>query len=146
MNEIVSKPIELGHPVDISFSDRALSRRQQIVLDRLPEYGSGGTFKKREVSMLDLAALTAKTGAEFAMFTCQGNRLIVRGDCERIPINLAKAAELHALGFRWSGHTHPGFSDASLIASDGDKRILKVFEQDRSAIYNAAGKYVLITL
>ena len=42
-------------------------------------------LRKRDVSMLDLSAMTAETGDEFAMFTRRGERLIVRGDAKKIP-------------------------------------------------------------
>jgi hypothetical protein len=43
-------------------------------------------------------------------------------------------------GYKWSGHTHPGFSEVDLVASDGDREALKLFRQNKSVIYNAAGK------
>jgi hypothetical protein len=132
-------PIESKHPADIVFGGKSLSGPQKRLLSDLSGYGVRMTVKKRLVSMLDLAALTAETGDEFAMFTRKGERLIVRGDNKRTPIGVLDAEELKAKGYRWSGHTHPGFSDIDLIASDGDELILSVFKQKRSAIYNAVG-------
>ena len=142
----MNNPIEFGHPVDVVFSAKELSQRQQNILGKLPGYGSQVIVDKRDVSMIDLSALTAKTGDEFAMFTRGGKRLIVRGDYRSVPISVESAAVLHNEGYRWSGHTHVGLADTSLIASNGDKRILKEFEQSKSALYNAAGKYTLVTL
>jgi len=94
--------------------------------------------------MLDLSSLTAKTGDEFAMFTRNGERLIVRGNNKHVPLRVSELRGLSANGYRWSGHTHPGFTEADLIASDGDKETLKIIGQDNSAIYNAAGRHDLI--
>ena len=94
--------------------------------------------------MLDLSSLTAKTGDEFAMFTRKGERLIVRGSDEDVPLYEKDIIELRNEGYRWSGHTHPGFTEANLIPSNGDKETLKLFGQNNSAIYNASGRFRLI--
>jgi len=139
----ISSPIEqgrtsgIGEPWAISRHDRPLSDRQQTLLDKLPEYDSSVTVKKSDVSMTDLAALTAKTGNEFAMFTRSSKRLIVRGDAVHVNISAVKAAEMSALRYRWSGHTHT----KSLVPSEGDKLILRQFNQLRSSIYNTDGRY-----
>ena len=140
----INSPIETRHPADVLFGGRGLNKRQQRILETLPEFGSRAAVKKRDVSMLDLAALTAKTGDEFAMFTRKGDRLLMRGNNEIVPINNKEALKLRSDGYHWSGHTHPGFTKDSLIISSGDIAVLKAFNQKRSVIYNAAGKRVMI--
>lgn len=142
--DIINRPIELGHPADIVFKVKVLNQRQQGILDRLPGYGANTLVRKRDVSMNDLSAMTAKTGDEFAMFTRKGERLIVRGDAESIPLLKKDIIKLRDEGYRWSGHTHPGIMDADLIASDGDKTALFLFNQNKSAIYNAIGKHSIV--
>ena len=119
-----------------------MDARQQDILSRLPGYGSELTVKKRDVSMIDLAAMTAATGDEFAMFTKGGERLICRGGVINgvniVPINARRAAELKAQGYRWSGHTHP---ETSVIISDGDRVVLKAFGQAQSVVYNPFGRF-----
>jgi hypothetical protein len=110
-------------------------------LDKLPGYGSRAVVNKRDVSMLDLSALTAKTGDEFAMFTKAGRRLIVRGNSEKIPLSYNELSEMVSIGYRWSGHTHPGIMDVDLTVSKGDLDVLELFGQISSTVYNAAGKY-----
>lgn len=90
--------------------------------------------------MKDLAALTAQTGDEFAMFTKGGERLIVRGNHTRVDIVEEEAVQMAAAGYRWSGHTHPGAEELTLFPSDGDCKILKAFGQDQSVIYNSFGR------
>jgi len=84
-----------------------------------------------------LAALTAKTGDEFAMFTIGSRRLIVRGDSEHIAIDPNKAAKMNAQGYKWSGHTHT----KGVLPSRGDKVILRQFKQALSSVYDAEGNY-----
>jgi len=139
----INNPIELSHPVDVAFGAKELNLKQQELLDKLPGYGSKVIVSKRDVSMLDLAALTAKTGDEFAMFTRKGERLIIRGDKSQVPLYKSGALELNAKGYKWSGHTHPGFDAKSLVVSDGDRKILGYFTQSSSVLYNAAGKHVV---
>ena len=136
--------IDSPHPVDVTFGEKELSERQQRILGELPGFGSQAIVKKRDVSMLDLAALTAKTGDEFAMFTRKGDRLIIRGNFLSVPLTPNKAEKLRSEGYRWSGHTHIGINDESLIASDGDRKVLKAFNQSKSLIYNAAGKHAFV--
>ena len=121
-----------------------LSARQLSILDKLPGYGSSEVFKKRDVSMIDLAALTANTGHEFAMFTRSAERLVIRGNAKRVPLNESNLIKLRDDGYRWSGHTHPGSQLVDLESSDGDKETLRIFNQANSVIYNATGKHRLI--
>jgi hypothetical protein len=140
---IINKPIEGAFPADVAYNAKELSVRQQRLLDKLPGYDSRVIVNKRDVSMLDLSALTAKTGDEFAMFTKAGQRLIVRGDTEMVPLDEIELTRLRDLGYRLSGHTHPGTSMTDLIASGGDIETLRILEQGQSVIYNALGKYAV---
>jgi hypothetical protein len=119
-----------------------LSVRQQSLLDKLPEYDSHVVVKKNEVSMTDLAALTAKTNVEYAMFTKGHERLVIRGDIKRVNITTEDAAMLSVQGYKWSGHTHVGLRDGwELSPSDGDIDVLNRFNQKESVIYNVNGQY-----
>jgi hypothetical protein len=141
--DAVGCPIEsrfsgVGRPDDIARHGRPLNARQQRLLDKLPKYNSRVTVRKSDVSMIDLAALTAQENVEFAMFTRGPERLIVRGDRYSVNIHPLDATVLNARGYKWSGHTHVG---SYLVASIGDKTILKQFNQKRSVVYNSLGKY-----
>lgn len=130
-----------GKPDAITILGTNLNKRQETLLSGLRSYNSRIYVRKRDVSMKDLSALTAKTGDEFAMFTKGGQRLIVRGDNKSVQIGVAEAAELAALGYRWSGHTHPGNGELTKMASRGDVEVLKAFRQAQSAIYDSFGRY-----
>jgi len=143
----IGSPIEQGmrgRPSAILHIENAeLSARQQAILDKLPNTADEWTVKKSEVAMTDLAALSAVTGDEFAMFTKNGDRLLIRGDESRVYIGDARAEELSANGYRFSGHTHTKLyqNNMELTPSDGDYKILKYFDQKESVIYNVKGQY-----
>lgn len=144
----ISAPIEhrntgKGSPSAILHFDRPLNKRQTALLEALPEYDSRATVKKGNVNMRDLAALTAKTGVEYAMFTRNGERMIVRGNSAMTNISVASAADMANQGWRWSGHTHPGADAFCLQASDGDYAILAAFQQRQSVVFNSSGQYLL---
>lgn len=150
-NDIISNidsPIERrktedGNPSAITHFDVSLNKRQQKLLDKLPEYDSQVVVPKKSVSMKDLSALTAKTGVEYAMFTKGNERMIVRGNSANVNIDSKAAQELVKEGYKWSGHTHPGTNPNALQASSGDYNILKLFGQASSVIYNSLGEYYI---
>lgn len=132
-----------GNPNAILHFDRPLDRRQTALLDALPGYDSRTTVKKRDVNMRDLAALTAHTGDEYAMFTRKGERMIVRGNQQMTNISVDEAQEMALNGWRWSRYTHPGASPFCLYPSEGDRMILAAFGQETSNIYNSAGQWTI---
>jgi hypothetical protein len=135
----------VGQPGDIFKHKLPLDNRQQRVLDELPETGGRAVFRKEDVSMLDLSALTAKTGDEFAMFTLGSERVVMRGDKGSVRLSKEEVKRMAAQGYRWSGHTHPGDNRTFLRPSDADKKVLNAFNQDTSVIYNSVGQYQTFT-
>lgn len=75
------------------------------------------------------------------MFTRGSQRMIVRGGPTNVNINGVKAQELASIGYRWSGHTHPGIGRNVKIPSPGDLFILSNFKQTRSVIYDSSSKF-----
>lgn len=146
MTAPLSKHTGKGNPNAILIFDVPLNDRQQDLLDSLPNYDSRITVPRDSVSMADLSALTAKTGDEFAMFTKGNERLVIRGNEYKVNIDIEQAKTLAEQGFRWSGHTHPGVGGNSLIASHGDKGILKAFGQKTSVIYNSQGRFLTFSI
>ena len=130
-----------GNPNAIIHFDADLNTRQQNLLNQLPDYDSSVVVKKSDVSLNDLAALTVKTGDEFAMFTRGSQRLIVRGGPTNVNINEVRAIELFKMGYKWSGHTHPGIDYNVKMPSSGDKSILNIFGQEQSVIYDSKGRF-----
>lgn len=129
-----------GKPQAIRIFGTDLNNRQRRLLERLPKRNSRIVVKKREATMKDLSALTAQTGVEYAMFTRGNERLIIKGHEVGVDIDVDEAKRLWAQGYKWSGHTHPGDDNLTLIASSGDYAILKEFHQESSVIYNSMGE------
>lgn len=135
-----------GRPTAIAQHGVQLSKQQRALLDKLDGYDSRVIVDKRSADMTDLAALTAETGDEFAMFTRGSERLIVRGNSSSVNIDIDNARELAQNGYKWSGHTHPGHDYNCLIASDGDYAILEAFGQTTGVTYNSLGQYLTFEL
>lgn len=144
----ISSPIEQrntgkGNPNAILMFDRPLNARQVKLLEKLPALDSCTEVPKRDVNMKDLAALTAHTGCEFALFTKGNQRFIIRGNAFMVNVTEEKAHVLAEAGYRWSGHTHPGEGINVRMASPGDKAVLRQFAQTVSAIWDQHGRYLL---
>ena len=133
----------VGKPPGIALFNDLLSKKQEKLLEQLQKYDDMIEVSKRDVSMKDLAALSAHENVEFAMFTKRGRRLIIRGGRNDVNINEEKMMELVRQGYRWSGHTHPTNNILELAPSKGDRDVLKASGQRHSVIYNSTGrKYV----
>ncbi len=131
-----------GKPEDILFAGATLNKRQQRLLSQLQNYGDITVTKKNNVNFKDISALTAYTNNEFALFTNSGQRMIIRGNSVKVPVNIDIAQEYAAKGWRWSGHSHPGISKIVLEPSDSDRIILQQFKnQKHSATVNSTGSY-----
>lgn len=130
----------IGNPAAIARGFGELSPRQVRMLDSMPERGSSMIVHKSDVKMTDIAAFTAKTGVEFAIFTRGSQRMVVRGDEMRVPIDIKDAAEMKSDGWRWSAHTQPGLETRHTTASSGDQAVLEAFGQEHSLILNSRGE------
>lgn len=139
-----SQTVSAGNPGEVYFGGE-LNTRQTRLLDQLPTEGAEVIVPKSAASLRDVAALTAKTGDEFAVLTTGGRRLIIRGNPGSVPLNVDRARELAAQGWRFSAHTHPGPTNAQLTSSIGDRNVLQAFGGSRSAIYNSVGNRGLYT-
>lgn len=132
-----------GIPTAIRMVGARSSDRQKRLLEVLPKFDSHVTLKKRQVFMKDLAALTAYTGDEFALFTRGKSRMVGRGNSKSVNIDTKMATQLAREGWKWSGHTHPDVSLTALTSSSGDRLILECFtQQTESIIYTDSGKRI----
>lgn len=68
----------------------------------------------------------------------------MRGDAGGIPISVAdgSAQALADKGWRWSSHVHP---DGTLRSSIGDRAVLEVFGNQRSAVLDPFGGRALFS-
>jgi hypothetical protein len=137
--------IAAGTPSEIAWGYGQVSKRQHAILSQLPETLSQTTLRKGDIGVTDIAALTAQTGDEFALFTRGSQRLVIRGNANGVPLLPEEIVALREQGFRWSAHSHPGTRDVVLDASgyyrgkSGDRYVLELMQQQRSMIINSAG-------
>lgn len=118
-----------------------LNKRQKKVLERLNKAGDTLISTKSQIKTKDIAALTAKEGVEFSLFTKGNKRMIVRGTEFNTPVGEQRLRQLAEEGWKFSAHTHPTVGPWSLTPSPGDKKVLYLFKQGRSVIYNASGEF-----
>lgn len=135
-----------GNPNAVVMYDLELNNRQKDLLDKLPYYDSRVLVEKNAIDLKDIAALTAKTGDEFAIFTNGSRRLIVRGDTGSIGIPDYELMDMGTKGYRLTGHTHPGVDRFCLFPSEGDKLALRLLKQKQSVIYNSRGQFITFDL
>lgn len=120
----------------------SLNNRQKKIDALLPAEDTYAIVRKKSVSMRDLAALSASNGVEYAMLTRKGERMILRGNLDKVNlINGASARKYAKDGWKWSGHTHVV---GGLVPSAGDMYILSQFKQKKSLLYNYNGDYTII--
>ncbi|BEV71190.1 hypothetical protein THUN1379_06720 [Paludibacterium sp. THUN1379] len=140
---IASNPAA-GNPAAIARGMGDLNARQAAALEELPGFGSQ-TILHKSFGQRDLAALSAATGDEFAMFSAGGRRLVMRDDFESVPITPEIATDLASKGWRWSSHVHPGFDTGVLRSSLGDQVVLGAMQGNQSAIFNSMGQRAIFT-
>lgn len=100
------------------------------------------------INTTDLAALTAKTGYEFALFRLGSQRVVVRGANNGLDIRGKLYDELTSNNYRWSAHTHPGTNVNVLMTSGfpGDRHALQQFKRNQSMILNDSGQRAVFGL
>lgn len=140
----IAMPIEsrqpVGKPPGVALFGDRLSKRQKRLLEKLQKYDDKIEVNKRDVSMKDLAALSAHENVEFAVFTRKGKRLIIRGGRNDVNIDEKKMEALARQGYKWSGHTHPVTNSLELVPSKGDRNVLRASGRRYSVIYSSTGK------
>ena len=135
--------ISASTPAEIAWGTGKLSSRQTALLEALPTAKSQLKLHKSGINSTDIAALTAYTGDEFAIFTRGSQRLVARGYYNEMGLRVKNLQLLKEQGFKLSAHTHPTnttFSRYILEASDGDRLALKILEQERSLILDSLGR------
>lgn len=151
-SEALTKPLEngtieirrnqaTGRASAIHLVGADLNKRQKTLLSKLEKSGDFYEASKKQIKTKDIAALTADQGVEFALFTKGNRRLIVRGDKFETPVGEMRLRQLASDGWKFSAHTHPTVGANSMLASDGDIKVLYLFKQGQSVIYNSAGEY-----
>jgi hypothetical protein len=129
----------LGNPAAIYSGFGELNARQTRLLEMLPGDGARITIPRGDISINDIAALTARTNEEFAIFTNGSRRMVLRGNEGRIVIPADLLRQLQSEGWRWSAHTQPGIEPFQRVASASDQNVLRALGQEQSVILNSRG-------
>jgi len=137
--------ISASTPAEIFHGYGELSARQARHLVNLQKPGDVLNLLKSDINVTDLAALTAKTGDEFYMFTLGSRRTIVRGYSDKFTIEGKLFNNITQQGWRLSAHTHPGTANKVLLSSGADRATLQVLGQEQSVIVNSAAKRRIFT-
>lgn len=122
----------------------SLIRRQKRLLERVPEPYDWIVVKSKSIHVRDLAALTAVTGDEFAIFTKGSKKILVRGNKLkwRLPEDLVDKVKEEK--WIWDSHSHPVITKPN--PSPEDRNTLRLFTwQEKSIIINLKGETVEFT-
>ena len=115
-----------------------LDRRHKFLLDKVPKVGDYVEVKAHQVELRDLAALTAYTGDEFAIFSSKSKKIIIHGTKSRWSIPNELYAEIRRKKLIWEGHSHP--TTDNIGASPEDRATLKRLTwQKKSSIIDLVG-------
>lgn len=124
-----------------------LSEADARILETIAERFSWTEVPTEAADIYTLAALTARTGDEFAMFARGNVKIIMHGaGANGMPWTLPKdlARRVFDEQLRWTGHSHPTTMD--LRASKDDRKTLAVFKwQKKSTIVDLTGKTIPFT-
>ena len=124
-----------------------LSEADAKILETIAERFSWTEVPTEAADIYTLAALTARTGDEFAMFARGNVKIIMHGaSANGIPWTLPEdlARRVFDEQLRWTGHSHP--TTMNLRASDDDRKTLAVFKwQKKSTIVDLTGKTIPFT-
>ena len=121
-----------------------LKARQEAIYQKIPNRNDAEIFRKKQVNIKDLAALTAYTGDEFALFYKGKRAIVVHGS----PSNCNVYGETYDTIIRekwvWIAHSHP--TTTKLKPSPSDVDSLKLFTwQKESSIIDLKGKIINFT-
>lgn len=122
----------------------SLRSRQKKVFSAIPNVGDWAELRNKQISIEDLAALTAYTGHEFALFGDEQSKVVVHGGASswNIPYKLWEKIQKEQLV--WIAHSHPTFE--RLTSSAEDRKTLKLFTwQTKSIIIDLNGNQIEFT-
>jgi hypothetical protein len=107
----------------ISKTTGHLRSSDEAILQKLQKTGDWITIQSTEADLYTLGALTSRTGVEFASFSKQGTKIIVRGNTVQTFVPTDAARMIFGNQMCWDGHSHP--TTGNLDASDNDRQTLK---------------------
>ena len=137
----------VGKPVLLSNTNYGkLSNTQQNLLNELNQnrfLKKNKQIEKIKITMKDLSCITAVTGLEYSLFERNDLYILVKGSNCSVYLKKDEIAYLTNNYFKWVGHTHPGYDNYCLYPSEGDRKVLSLFSQESSCIYNSVGNFII---
>ena len=98
----------------------------------IPDKGQWIELRKKQVDVKDLAALTAATGHEFAIFTGASSKILVHGTSKSWHIPHEAWNIIKENQYEWTAHSHPTYT--KLEESDEDIKTLSLFTWQKKVL------------
>ena len=129
--------LESSHSMQISLEairsgEAGLTERRFQMLVRVPDIGDFATFPKDNVSIKDLAYLSAFVQHEFALLRGKNKDILFHGDSRECAFPDELEQLLVRKSLRLVAHSHPDYG--IIIPSKADKLFLKKIDQEDSVI------------
>ena len=112
-----------------------LSKHREALLSRVPRANDWACFPKGNISMKDIAFLTAKTGDEFAILSGKKGDILFHGIRNHCIFSEDLSEMLIKGQLKIYGHSHPG--ERFPMPSYDDRETLKLIGQKRSRLVSA---------
>ena len=109
-----------------------LRREQKKLFEQVPEVGNWTKRRKKQVSLRNLAALTASTGHEFVVFTGKTSKILVHGTSKSWHIPHDAWEIIKENQYEWTAHSHPTMT--KIIVLPEDRETLKLFTWQEKAL------------
>ena len=124
--------------------DVTLRKGHRELLNLVPNVGEWTELRNKQVNIQDLAALTASTGDEFALFGNGTSKILIHGGTTwNIPEDAWEI--IMSEQYEWQAHSHPTFYGKTQ-ASINDRNTLAMFTwQEKSSIIDLTGNVIEFT-
>lgn len=123
---------------NLSYGNVTLRKKQKKALSKIPKPGDWSHYRNKEITTEDLAALTAYTGDEFALFSGKNGKIVIHGNSIKWNIPQDAWREISETKMIWESHSHPTIN--FLRESAEDIETLRLFTwQKKSCIIDLKG-------
>lgn len=130
--------------LNLSEGNVTLRKNHKRLFEKVKNRGDWVELRKKQLKITDLAALTAYTGDEFAIFTGNNKKILVHGSKKWI-ISGELWHTIRDNKYIWEAHSHPTFM-GKIIPSEEDIQALSLFTwQRKSSIVDLNGRVIEFT-
>lgn len=128
---------------DVNNNSQSISKKHFRLYNLVPNRNDWIEFGKQQANIKDLAALTAYSGHEFALFSKNNKKILIHGGNGSLIVDNYLSNKLLSEKWNFDGHSHPTIT--GLKASIADMKTLNLFTwQDESYIIDLTGKVIII--